>query len=134
MPFIPHTRADIDAMLKTIGAASIEDLFDEIPPQLMETVPSAMSSGGAGYAAPRGDRWAGYGRRRREEEQSYRYEDEDQSVPGGLKVGLRVKHPTFGVGTVTALEALDDDVKLVVRFTNVGQKTLRAKFARLQPA
>src|SRR6186713_1534858 len=91
--------------------------IDEIPPNLMETVPSAMSFGAAQAYAPRGgDRWAGYGRRKKEEVAAYRYEDEDQSVPGGLKVGLRVRHPTFGVGTVTALEPLDDDIKLVVRF------------------
>jgi DNA helicase-2/ATP-dependent DNA helicase PcrA len=115
--------------------------IDEIPPQLMQTVPSVMSSGSAqGYAARGGERPSygyagnGYGRRQREETPQYKYEDEDQSVPGGLKVGLRVKHPTFGVGTVTALEALDDDVKLVVRFLSVGPKTLRAKYAKLEPA
>lgn len=31
MPFIPHTQDDIRAMLDSIGAASIEELFDEIP-------------------------------------------------------------------------------------------------------
>jgi DNA helicase-2/ATP-dependent DNA helicase PcrA len=114
--------------------------IDEIPPHLMETVPSAMSFGSAqGYAARGGERpWGsgggGYRQRKREEAPVYRYEDEDQSVPGGLKVGLRVRHPTFGVGTVTALEALDDDIKLVVRFLSVGPKTLRAKFAKLEPA
>ena len=109
--------------------------IDEIPPNLMETVPSAMSFASSNaYSAPRGDRWAGYGRRKQEETTQYRYEDEDQSVPNGLKVGLRVRHPTFGVGTVTALEPLDDDVKLVVRFLSVGPKTLRAKFAKLEPA
>jgi DNA helicase-2/ATP-dependent DNA helicase PcrA len=109
--------------------------IDEIPPNLMETVPSATSFSSANaYSAPRGDRWAGYGRRKQEESAQYRYEDEDQSVPNGLKVGLRVRHPTFGVGTVTALEPLDDDVKLVVRFLSVGPKTLRAKFAKLEPA
>jgi glycine dehydrogenase subunit 1 len=34
MPFIPHSDADVKAMLKTIGASSIEDLFDEIPAKL----------------------------------------------------------------------------------------------------
>ena len=34
MPFIPHTATDVSAMLAAIGAASIEDLFDEIPPAL----------------------------------------------------------------------------------------------------
>jgi len=34
MPFIPHTEADIQAMLATIGADTIDDLFDEIPASL----------------------------------------------------------------------------------------------------
>jgi glycine dehydrogenase subunit 1 len=49
MPFIPHTDDEIREMLTTIGADSIEDLFDEIPRNLMidekklQGVPSAMS-------------------------------------------------------------------------------------------
>lgn len=31
MPFIPHTEEDVREMLVTVGAAHIEDLFDEIP-------------------------------------------------------------------------------------------------------
>ncbi len=31
MPFIPHTDADVAAMLQAIGVGSIEQLFDEIP-------------------------------------------------------------------------------------------------------
>ena len=34
MPFIPHTEADIKAMLAGIGVASVDDLFDEIPTEL----------------------------------------------------------------------------------------------------
>ncbi len=34
MPFIPHTDADIKAMLQSIGVGSIDGLFDEIPAQL----------------------------------------------------------------------------------------------------
>jgi glycine dehydrogenase subunit 1 len=34
MAFIPHTADDIAAMLKVIGAGSIDDLFDEIPATL----------------------------------------------------------------------------------------------------
>ena len=34
MPFIPHTEEDISTMLASIGANTIEDLFDEIPPAL----------------------------------------------------------------------------------------------------
>jgi glycine dehydrogenase subunit 1 len=34
MAFIPHTRADVEAMLATIGVSGIEQLFDEIPASL----------------------------------------------------------------------------------------------------
>lgn len=34
MPFIPHTTKDVEEMLAAIGAARIEDLFDEIPAAL----------------------------------------------------------------------------------------------------
>ncbi|MDE2304905.1 MAG: aminomethyl-transferring glycine dehydrogenase subunit GcvPA [Gammaproteobacteria bacterium] len=34
MAFIPHMSADVSAMLRTIGVASIDELFDEIPPEL----------------------------------------------------------------------------------------------------
>src|ERR1700687_2919426 len=34
MPFIPHTEADVRAMLASIGVESIEALFDEIPAEL----------------------------------------------------------------------------------------------------
>ncbi len=47
MPFIPHTKEDVSAMLKSIGADSIETLFDEIPAELrtgsLQNVPAGMS-------------------------------------------------------------------------------------------
>ncbi len=47
MPFIPHTDLDITQMLATIGADSIDDLFDEIPSHLraavMEAIPQGMT-------------------------------------------------------------------------------------------
>jgi len=47
MPFIPHTEEDIAEMLASIGAKSIEDLFDEIPKELVSGkltgVPAGLS-------------------------------------------------------------------------------------------
>ena len=47
MPFIPHTQADVTAMLDAIGARSIDDLFDEIPAELrsaaLQHVPEGMN-------------------------------------------------------------------------------------------
>jgi len=46
MPYIPHTEEDRQAMLQTIGAASIQDFFTEIPTQLRLTaelnIPAAL--------------------------------------------------------------------------------------------
>jgi len=47
MAFIPHTDADVAEMLAAIGVASIEQLFDEIPPSLrvhsLEGIPAALN-------------------------------------------------------------------------------------------
>ncbi len=47
MPFIPHTKDDVQAMLSEIGVTSIEDLFDEIPGELrageLDGVPEGVS-------------------------------------------------------------------------------------------
>src|SRR6187399_2104097 len=112
---------------------------DEIPAELIEEVPSSFASSfltpPPSYAQFRDGRKGGsYRGRVREEPEVYSYEDEDQSLPGEMKLGAKVRHPTFGVGTILSVEPLDDDTKLVVRFLSVGQKTLRARFAKLEMA
>ena len=111
--------------------------LDEIPPELVEELPSTFSAAHSPYAqfrAPSYGRGSGFRGKTREEQPVYSYENEDQSTPSGLKPGLRVRHAQFGVGTIVTVEPLDDDVKLIVRFNSVGQKTLRAKFAKLEVA
>jgi len=127
--------------------------IDEVPEELLEREGLAGSglrqaslwSGGGGLesrGAPASAR-AGYGAaskglrrgpsRAREEAPSYDYRDEDQSRSGQIEVGMRVRHPTFGVGTVLSLEPAAGDIKLVVRFASVGSKRLLARYANLQP-
>jgi ATP-dependent DNA helicase UvrD/PcrA len=112
--------------------------IEEIPAELVEQVPSSFSSSfltPPPYAQFRdGRRAGGYRGRVREEPEVYAYEDEDQSLPAALKLGAKVRHPKFGLGTILSVEPLDDDTKLVVRFLSVGQKTLRARFAKLEMA
>jgi DNA helicase-2/ATP-dependent DNA helicase PcrA len=119
--------------------------LDEMPADLVEQELSAVSSP---YQSTRG-RWEyranPYGRRPhgggerwprregvREDTDAYAYESEDQSRAAGLRAGSKVRHGHFGVGTVVSVEELDDDLKLIVRFASVGQKTLRAKYAKLE--
>ena len=108
--------------------------IDEIPAELVEEVPSTYVSSQSSFSQFRATpypRGGGY-RGRVKEEEDYSYADEDQSVPSRLRPGVRVRHPQFGVGTVLSVEQLADDVKLLVRFNTVGQKTLRAKYAKLE--
>jgi DNA helicase-2/ATP-dependent DNA helicase PcrA len=111
--------------------------IDEVPAELLDRVAPAVSSSpyrGHFYDLTTNPYGRSRGNRTREEQPSYRYEDEDQSTGLTLKLGMKVRHPQFGVGTVLSIEALSDDTKLVVRFASSGPKTLRAKFARLELA
>ena len=111
--------------------------IDEIPPGLVDEIPSsffAPQQSFSQFRSPPYGRGSGYRGGSREESPVYAYEDEDQSIPPGLKPGLRVRHPAFGIGTIVSVEPLDDDTKLIVRFASVGQKTLRAKYAKLEVA
>src|SRR3954469_4210630 len=116
--------------------------IDEVPAELVDRVMPSYSSTSSyqsnfshsHYTFKTNPYGRGGGNRVKEATPAYAYEDEDQSTGMALKLGMKVRHPQFGIGTVLSIEALDDDTKLVVRFTNVGTKTLRAKFARLEPA
>jgi DNA helicase II / ATP-dependent DNA helicase PcrA len=112
--------------------------IDEVPAALVERVMPTFSAPHQGnfphYDLKTNPYGRGRGGRAREEATAYKYEDEDQSTGLTLRLGMKVRHPQFGVGTVLSIEALTDDTKLVVRFTSSGQKTLRAKYARLELA
>lgn len=45
MPFIPHTKTDVEQMLAIIGAKNIDELFDEIPAHLQKIDLSALPEG-----------------------------------------------------------------------------------------
>jgi DNA helicase-2/ATP-dependent DNA helicase PcrA len=52
----------------------------------------------------------------------------------GLRIGSRVRHVKFGIGTVRRLEGAGDQQKVIVYFSTVGPKKLLLKFAGLEPA
>ncbi len=51
---------------------------------------------------------------------------------GALSKGMRVRHPTFGVGTVYATEGTGDMFKVSVMFTDNTVKKFVVKYARLE--
>jgi ATP-dependent DNA helicase UvrD/PcrA len=114
--------------------------LDEIPAELVDRVatpPSTRYDGSFAHAHyefrtnPYGRH--GRGGRSKEEGAGYAYEHEDQSATG-VRLGMRVRHAQFGVGTVTAVEEHNDDLKITVRFNSVGVKKLLAKYAKLELA
>ncbi len=65
------------------------------------------------------------------------FEDEVRAVPEpeeGLRIGTRVRHVKFGVGTVRRLEGRGDNQKVIVYFNTAGSKKLLLKFSGLEPA
>ena len=111
--------------------------LEEIPSALLEVVDPMLSTPAPDpttFGRPR------RGRRRNapaadahdeiQPDYGYDYENEDQSLIS-IRPGTRVRHPTFGVGTILTVEPLTGDMKLTVRFTDIGRKTIRAKYAKL---
>lgn len=65
MPFIPHTQADVDDMMKVIGIEQLDALFDEIPAELvsdrLDDVPEGRSElAMLQYMAQRAEQDQGY--------------------------------------------------------------------------
>jgi ATP-dependent DNA helicase UvrD/PcrA len=54
----------------------------------------------------------------------------DENNP--YRVGRKVRHPTFGVGTIKSCEGNVDDRKLTIMFPEAGLKRLVAKYSNLQ--
>ena len=115
-----------------------------MPAELVERIAPAFTSAYQGNFAhahyefrtnPYSRGGKGRGPKVREESPSYSYESEDQSAGGtGIRQGMRVRHATFGVGVVLAVEEHTDDYKITVRFNSVGKKKLLDKFAKMEPA
>ena len=50
------------------------------------------------------------------------------------RIGSKVRHPKFGVGTILATEGEGDDLKLTVSFPGYGRKKFMAEYASLEKA
>jgi DNA helicase-2/ATP-dependent DNA helicase PcrA len=62
-----------------------------------------------------------------------RTESETQFVDH-LQVGMRVRHPEWGVGTIKERIGEGEDLKVVITFAGVGRKKLAASFVQLDRA
>jgi len=58
--------------------------------------------------------------------------DESFDSESGLRKGMKVKHPTYGVGSVVGIEGDGESQKVSVMFPNKHVKKFMTKFARLE--
>jgi DNA helicase-2/ATP-dependent DNA helicase PcrA len=97
----------------------------EIPPELVETVAGSLAQvtdtrrheSEVAFAGPEA---AGGGERR-------------ESAAKAL-IGTRVRHPTFGIGTILEIEEEGDERKLTISFPGYGAKKLIERYAQLERA
>ncbi len=66
------------------------------------------------------------------ESQDFPDYDERSSEGGSYSKGMRVRHPTFGVGSVFATEGSGEDLKVSVLFADNTIKKFITKYARLE--
>ena len=58
----------------------------------------------------------------------------DYSPEYGVRVGDRIRHERFGLGTITRIEDTGDSTRAHVEFDNVGSKQLLLKYAKFTKA
>jgi ATP-dependent DNA helicase UvrD/PcrA len=97
----------------------------EIPPELVETVAGSL----AGVTDTR----------RYESEAAFAgsragWQGERRASAAKALVGTRVRHPTFGIGTILEIEEEGDDRKLTISFPGYGAKKLIERYAQLERA
>jgi len=52
--------------------------------------------------------------------------------PSEFQPGTRVMHPTFGLGEISRVEGVQQNLKLHIRFESHGAKSVYARFAKLE--
>ncbi|HEU0015954.1 MAG TPA: 3'-5' exonuclease, partial [Longimicrobium sp.] len=76
--------------------------------------------------------WAAPRAARRDEDSGYEVDYSDSQDAPSMTKGSRVRHPSFGAGTVVAVSGYAADVKATIDFDTVGRKTVVLKYANLE--
>jgi DNA helicase-2/ATP-dependent DNA helicase PcrA len=62
----------------------------------------------------------------------YSYSQSEGTDESGVSVGMRVRHPVFGFGTIAGVIGSGPGQKLRIRFDRAGLKTVMVRFANLE--
>jgi DNA helicase-2/ATP-dependent DNA helicase PcrA len=104
--------------------------LDEVPGRLVERW------NGLGQRQGSGVRGQGFGQELRTPSPQSRVPEHEVAEPfvDHLQVGMRVRHPEWGLGTVKERIGEGEDLKVVITFAGVGRKKLAANFVQLDRA
>jgi DNA helicase-2/ATP-dependent DNA helicase PcrA len=122
-----------------LRASSPSRFLSEIPGNLIETSAGSLADAGETRRYepdPESSEWS-----------AYRRPGRSNSIPGRAAsragrsraaatssplIGTRVRHPTYGVGTIIQVEGDGEDRKLTVSFLDYGTKKLLERYAHLE--
>ena len=123
------------AFLTEIGAAGVQ--WRELPAEAI-----AGSYGGRAAAVGRGAGGGATRRWKRKDEWEYSQESpEDQAIRAAAqkaqadcpyRSGQRVRHRTYGVGTIVGVSGAGDSTKVTIDFSHLGPKTFAVQHAKLE--
>jgi DNA helicase-2/ATP-dependent DNA helicase PcrA len=123
-----------------VGRANLPSRFlDELPTELMQ-IEETKKREGEWYNTPQTGREEPFGTWEGKEEEGFQdmpspASEERVLTPEGfypLKMGMKVRHPKFGVGRVQSVEGMDEEQKATIVFQTVGAKRLKVCYARLE--
>jgi DNA helicase-2/ATP-dependent DNA helicase PcrA len=111
----------------------------EIPGELIETVPGSLADAGETrryepdpeYSVRRYPAEAS-AKARRPPRPRFAAAAAPRNAGSHPLIGVRVRHPQYGMGTIIGVEGEDDDRKLTVSFVDYGTKKLLERYANLQ--
>ena len=116
-------------------AASLPSRFlREIPGELIQTAEGSLADAGEARRYDFDPEFADLGRSgwpRRSAAQ--RQSAASRTSRTNPLVGLRVRHPKYGVGTIIGVEGEDDDRRLTISFPDYGTKKVVERYAQLEP-
>ncbi len=105
--------------------------LEEVPDQLVERLdglglrePRAAGRGPRGWGAASHEPGNGAGEMR---------DESGEPFVDRLQVGMRVRHPEWGIGTIRERIGEGEDLKVVITFAGVGRKKLAPKYVQLEP-
>ena len=128
----------------------ISRFINEIPKELLQKTSAVTAFGVNNFASRYGQRnsdseygsfgqtnsWGSKKQSSYDDHQSFpdydEYSQAASSSSGGYAKGMKVRHPTFGAGSIFATEGSGDNLKISVLFQDNTIKKFVAKYARLE--